>query len=563
MTRTLGAVLGLSHVSRVRFLLAATLGALTIVFGAGLMATAGYLISRSAERPPVLSLMVAIVAVQFFGLGRPLIRYLERLASHDVALRTLGRVRARFYARIEPLAPTQLDGYRRGDLLSRMVADVDAQQNLYLRALGPPLAALLAGAVCVGAATAFLPAAGLVLAAGLLAGGLFVPVLSGLLSTRADRRQAGTRGELAAELVDLLRGAPEVAAFGAQAARLARVRDADSSLVKLARRNALATGTGDGLALVVSGITVAGVLATAVDASIDGRLDRVLIALLALLALASFEAVTPLGAAARELSVTLAAGQRILEITDQEPDVCEPVAPTPAPRWPFAVALEEVRASYPQQPRAALELVSIRLEPGERIALVGPSGAGKTTVVNLLLRFLDPQRGRVTLAGRDLRDYRLEDVRSAIAVAGQESHLFSTSIRENVRLARTGANDWEIEQALRRARIWDWISALPKGLDTLVGEEGRELSGGQRQRIVLARALLSSAPVLVLDEPTAHLDPVTATELIRDVFSAARDQSVLLITHRGEGLELVDRVVELAAGVTVSGDSSLFARGSA
>ena len=204
------------------------------------------------------------------------------------------------------------------------------------------------------------------------------------------------------------------------------------------------------------------------------------------------------------------------------------------------MALEDVRARYAPGERAALDGVSLRLEPGCRVALVGPSGAGKTTVVNLLLRFLDPEAGRVTLAGRDLREYRQEDVRRAIAVAGQDSHLFSASIRENVCLARPGASDEDVEEALRRARLWPWVAALPDGLDTAVGEEGRELSGGQRQRLVLARALLADAPVLVLDEPTAHLDPATARALVDDVFAAAGDRSVLLITHRPEGLELVD-----------------------
>ena len=545
MTATLRAIVGLVPVSRRRLAAAAVLGALTVLFGVGLMATSGYLISRAAERPEILSLMVTIVAVQFFGVGRPVLRYLERLASHDIALRTLGRLRARFYARIEPLAPAELESYREGDLLSRMVADVDALQNLYLRGLEPPLVALLAGAVSVGVAALFLPAAGVVLAAGLLLGGLAVPGLAGLLGARAGRRQAAARGELSAELVELLRGAPELVAFGGEQAAVDRVRAADLTLVRLARRDALVAGVADGLELVVTGVTVAGVLAVAVNASGSGALDRVLIALLALLALASFEAVTPLAGAARELSATLAAGRRVLELTGEEPLVRDPVGPAPVPTWPFAVALEDVRTRYPGQPRCAIDGVSLGLEPGERVALLGPSGAGKTTVANLLLRFLDPECGRVTLAGRDLRNYRQEDVRRAISVAGQDSHLFSTSIRNNVRLARPHASDAEVQDALRRARIWDWISGLPDGLDTFVGEAGRELSGGQRQRIVLARALLADAPVLVLDEPTAHLDPKTAHELIEDVFSAAEDRTVLLITHRSEGLDLVDRVITL------------------
>jgi ABC-type multidrug transport system fused ATPase/permease subunit len=194
-----------------------------------------------------------------------------------------------------------------------------------------------------------------------------------------------------------------------------------------------------------------------------------------------------------------------------------------------------------------LDDVTLRLEPGKRVALLGPSGAGKTTIVNLLLRFLDPEDGRVTIAGRDLREYRQEDVRSTFAVAGQDSHLFSTSIRENVRLARPTADDAAVEGALRRARIWDWVSGLPDGCETQVGEEGRELSGGQRQRIAVARALLSEAPVLVLDEPTAHLDPATAETLMTDALAAAGERAVLLITHRPEGLDQVDEVHVLAA----------------
>ncbi|MBV8217864.1 MAG: thiol reductant ABC exporter subunit CydC [Solirubrobacterales bacterium] len=545
MTATLLALVRLVGVPRWRLALTATLGALTVVFGVGLMATSGYLISRAAEHPPILSLMVTIVAVQFFGIGRPVLRYLERLASHDMALRSLGALRARFYARIEPLAPAELASYRQGDLLSRMVADVDALQNLYLRGLLPPLVAVLAGAASIGAAAAFLPVAGLVLAAGLLAGGLAVPALAGGLGSRAARRQATARGLLSAELVELLRGAPELVAFGAERTALERVRAADRALVDLARRDALAAGAADGLGLAVMGATVAGVLAVAVTASASGALNRVLVATLALLAIAAFEAVTPLAATARDLSATLASGRRVLELVDVAPTVRDPSKPAPAPAWPFAVALENVRARYPGEPDPALDGVGLRLEPGERVALLGPSGAGKTTVVNLLLRFLDPERGRVTLGGRDARDLRQDDVRRTISVAGQDSHLFSASIRDNVRLARPDASDDEVQDVLRRAQIWDWVRELPNGLDTFVGEEGRELSGGQRQRLVLARALLAGAPILVLDEPTAHLDPETAGELVDDVFSAAGDRTVLLITHRTEGLGLVDRMVTL------------------
>jgi ATP-binding cassette, subfamily C, bacterial CydC len=542
---TLRRLLSLAGAAPSRVALAGVLGALTVAFGAGLLATAGYLITRAAEQPAILSLMTVIVAVRFFGVARPLSRYFERLASHDLALRVLGGVRVRVYERIEPLAPARLEGYSRGDLLSRMVADVDALQNLYLRGVGPPLVALLAGALCVGVTAAFLPPAALVLAVGLLACGIAVPALVARLGTRAAGRQAAARGELSSELVELLGAAPELVAYGGDGAALGRLRAADRALVRIGRRDALAAGVADGLGVLVAGLTVATVLALSVGAHAQGELDRVFIAMLALLALASFEAVQPLSAVARELPATLGAGRRILELIDREPAVVDPAVPAPAPSPPYPVALEDVRARYAPDEPLVLDGFSLRLEPGGRVALLGASGAGKTTVVNLLLRFLDPEQGRVTLGERDLRDYRQDDVRRAIAVAGQDSHLFSTSIRENVRLARPEASDAEIEHALRRARLWPWVRELPDGLDALVGEQGRQLSAGQRQRLVLARALLTDAPVRVLDEPTAHLDPTTAERLMEDVLSAAGERSVLLITHRPEGLGLVDEVVVL------------------
>jgi thiol reductant ABC exporter CydC subunit len=541
-------VFALGRAPRGRLGLAAGLAALTTLFGVGLMSTAGYLISKAAERPAILSLTVAIVGVRFFGLGRPIVRYLERLASHDLAFRVLGRVRVRVYERLEPLAPAELEGYRQGDLLSRVVADVDALQFLYLRGIVPALAALVAGCVSVAVLAALLPAAAVVLAAGLIAAGIGVPLVAGAIGRRAARGESAARGELSAELVELLAGAGELSVYGRGAEALDRTRAADRKLTRLTARAAFADGLADALRLLVTGAAVTGVLALAVAAHGHDGLDRVMIATLALFALASFEGVQPLAQAARELTSSLAAGGRLAELTEHAPSVRDPVSPAAFEPGFVPVVLENVRARYGPDEPAVLDGLSIRLDPGRRIALVGPSGAGKSTVVNLLLRFLDPEAGRVTIGDRDVRELRQEDVRRTIAVAGQDSHLFSTSIRENLRLARLDADDAAIEVALRRARIWDWVQSQPDGIDTLVGEQGRELSGGQRGRLVVARALLADAPLLVLDEPTAHLDPETAISLLDDVLDNAGSASVLLITHRRERLERMDEIVELTVG---------------
>jgi thiol reductant ABC exporter CydC subunit len=541
---TLGRLLALAGMPARRVGLSVLLGALAVGFGIALLATAGYLISRAAEHPPILSLTVTIVLVRFFGLARPIARYLERLASHDLALRALARIRARFYARIEPLAPAELGAFRRGDLLSRMVGDVDALQGLYLRGIGPPLVAVLTGAACVVATAIVLPEAAAILAIGLVVGGIAVPALAAYLGRAAGRRQAAARGDLSALLVELLRGAPELVVYGRERDMMARVREADAELARLGRRDSLTAGLAEALTVLVAGLTAAGVLAVAVSAHDAAALDRVLVATLALLALASFEAVASLPGTARELASLLASGRRILELTDRAPRIADPLRPAHPP-VSATVALESVTARYADEERPALSGVDLRLNPGRRVALVGPSGAGKTTVVNLLLRFLDPEEGRVTLAGRDLREYRQEDVRRTFALAGQEAHVFDSTIRENLRLARPAASDDELHDVLDRVRLAEWVAGLPEGIDTRVGEEGMELSGGQRQRVVLARALLADAPVLVLDEPTAHLDPATAEALMEDVLDAAEERTVLLITHRREGLARMDEVLAL------------------
>ena len=547
MTGTAARLARLGRVPASRVAWSLLLATLAVGFGVALLGTAGYLISRAAEQPPILSLTVTIVLVRFLGLARPVARYADRLASHDLALRALGRIRSRVYERIEPLAPGRLEAYRRGDLLARMVGDVDTLQGLYVRGLLPGVVALVVGAACILVAALILPAAAAILAGGLLLTGVPVPWLSARLARAVGRRQAVARGTLTAELVELLRGAPELVVYGQEEQTLARVRELDGALVRLGRRDALVAGFGDALTILVAGLTVTGVLAVAVSATAAGSLDPVLVATLALLALASFDAVTPLAPAARELSSTLASGRRVLEVLDRAPAVREPELPVPAPPRRAPVRLEGVTARYDPAEEPVLRDLDLELLPGRKVALVGPSGAGKTTVTRLLLRFLDPEYGRVTIGGRDVREYAQADVRRHFAIAGQESYLFDSTIRENLRLARPEATDAELWAVLLLARLDAWVASLPGGLDARVGEEGSRLSGGQRQRLTLARALLTDAPVLVLDEPTAHLDPETARAVMDDVLAAGEGRTVLLITHRPEGLERMDEVVALDA----------------
>ncbi|HEY7103757.1 MAG TPA: thiol reductant ABC exporter subunit CydC [Mycobacteriales bacterium] len=548
--RTLVRLVRLARPPVGRLLLSVLLGAAAVLAGVGLMTLAGYLISRCAEHPPVLSLTVVIVGVRAFGIARPVARYAERLVSHDLAFRVLARTRVTAVRQLAVRLPDRAGRDRDGDLLARLVGDIDATQNLFLRGLSPPLVALLSGAASVAAAALLLPSAGLVLAAGLLAGGVLVPALAAAAG-RSGRRRATVRAELTAELVELIGGAPELVVHGADRAALDRVERLDGELVRLGRRDAVAAGLVDGLALLVSGLTVAGVLAACVHAAGDGRLDRVLVAAVTLLAAAAFEAVVPLPVTALSLRATLESGRRLLEVADRPPAVRDPAVPAAVPAT-GPLELDGVSLRPDDSDGWGLRGAELSLAPGRHLALLGRSGSGKTTIAELLVRFLDPDGGRVRLAGADLPTLAQRDLRARVTLDRQDAYLFASTIRENVRLARPGADDAAVEAALRRAGLGDWVAGLPAGLDTPVGEDGAAVSGGERRRLALARAFLADTPVLVLDEPTAHLDRPTATALMTDLMSATDDRAVLLITHRSEEAALTDGVLRLQRGRIVA-----------
>ncbi|MFD0275766.1 thiol reductant ABC exporter subunit CydD [Kitasatospora sp. NPDC127111] len=540
---------------RPRLALSVLLGALALGSAVALMATSGYLISRASELPPVLHLMMAVTSVRAFGIGRSVFRYAERLVSHDAVLRTLGTLRAAVYRRLTVLAPAGLPAFRRGDLLSRLVADVDAIQDHHLRWRLPAAVATVVSLAAAVAMAAFLPAAGLVLGLGLLLAGAVVPALAARWSADAEQRQAPARGRLATAVVDTFTGTAELTVAGALPGRLAAVRSADAALTGLAARSAATTALGTGLIALLTGLTVAAAAAVGVQGVRDGALAPVCLAVVVLTPLAAFEAVTGMPLAVQARRRSRAAGARLAEVLDAPPVVAEPAAPAALPEQPLPVAVRGLAVRHPGQAVDALAGVDLDLAPGRRIAVVGPSGSGKTTLALALLRFLDGTAGSVTFAaGRpqavDSRELSGEDVRRVIGLCAQDAHVFDSSLRENLRLARPGAGEDELRAALAAARLLDWTETLPDGLDTMVGEHGARLSGGQRQRLALARALLADFPVLVLDEPAEHLDLPTADALTADLLAATAGRTTVLITHRLAGLDdaSVDEVLVLDGG---------------
>ncbi|HEY1621527.1 MAG TPA: thiol reductant ABC exporter subunit CydC [Streptosporangiaceae bacterium] len=540
--------MGLAGPERGRLAGAALAGAAATGCGVALLAVSGFLLARASQHPSIVAISVAVVAVRGLSVGRAVFRYLERLGTHDTAFRVLARVRVAIYRRLERLAPAGLGAFRSGDLLARLVSDVDATQDLFIRGLAPPLAAVLVGAAASAAMLAILaPAAG-VLAAGLIVAGVAVPWLCARTAALAARRTAPVRGELGAALTDALAGSSELIAFGAERAALDRVTAADAELTRLARRTAGASGLGTGFSSLLAGATLWAVLLLGVAATGGGTLGRVPLAVITLTALAAFEAVTVLPAAAIQLGQSRASAARIGAVLDAPDPVAEPAAPAPVPAGPVAIGLREISVRYRPDGPPALDGFDLDLRPGRRVVLLGPTGSGKSTVAAVLLRFADPSGGTATLNGAALGGYSGDDVRRVVRGLAQDAHVFDTTIRANLLIGAPQAGDAELAGALARVALDGWLATLPLGLDTPVGAHGAALSGGQRQRLALARALLSAPPVLVLDEPVAHLDPAGRRRLTTALLAPDTDRATLLITHDLAGLEHADEIIVLSDG---------------
>jgi len=524
------------------------LGALAAASGVALTATAGWLIAKAAEHPPVLTLMVAIVGVRTFGLARPALRYVERLLSHDAALRLLAERRAAVYDLLVPLVPGRLGrqgGPQRGDVLASIVDDVDSLLDRHLRVRAPLLTCALVAALATGFAAWVLPAAGVVTGVTLLVGATSAYGVSRWGVGRAEERFVAGRAAVSGAVVRVLQGAADLVMWQADRSAVTDVTTAGNEATAAATRSSGAIATARALAVAVSGVGVLLMAGVGGAALADGRVSGPMLALLLLLPLALTEVTVPLADAGAVRVRVAAADRRLAGLISLEPVVTDPEHPVPAGPEPD-VELHGVAAGWGE--RLAVQGLDLHLAPGSRVAVVGPSGSGKSTLAALLLRFLDPVAGRVDLAGVSMPSLRLDEVRGRVGLVDDDPHVFASTVLENVRLARPGASAQQVEAALRAVRLGPWVDQLPAGLDTMLGDGYTLVSGGERARLGMARAVLADLPVLVLDEPTAHLDAATAESVAADLLDSSSGRSVVWITHGTAGLDRVDRVLTLGEG---------------
>ena len=524
--------------------LAGLLGGLASLCAVALLGTAAWLIAQASEYPPVLTLTVAAVLVRTFALGRAFLRYAERLVGHDAAFRGLTELRVRVYERLERLAPVGLGRFTKGDLLNRLVLDVDAALDLPLRIVLPWAQATFVSVVTVAFLAWLLPGVGLLLGVVVVLALIVAPLIIGRTTRRAERLLAPRKAELASVVVTALHGCADLSANGRIIDTTTRAHAIDDSVTELSRRESFALGIGGGTATVLQGLAVCATLVIAIPAVVSGRIEPVWLAVVALLPLALIDVLATLPGSALAFQRLKGSADRIAGVMDSPDPVVDPVNPARLGTQPSDISLSDLSASWSTV--QVLSGISFDLVAGRRLAVVGPSGSGKSTLAACLMGFLSYQ-GSARLGDIEIRDVGGDDLREHISVLSQQAHIFDTTIAENIRLGRE-IEEQAIWLALEQAQLADWVRGLPKKLQTQVGTFGMSISGGEAQRLALARFLVQPRTIVVLDEPTEHLDSETAQDLERTMFDALAGFTTIVITHRLSSLHLADNVIVLRNG---------------
>ncbi len=526
------------------------LALITALANVGLLAVSGWFLASMAAAGIAgvsMNYFTPAGVIRFLAIVRTAGRYGERLVTHNATLKLLAELRVWFYRKLEPLAPAHLQHYHSGDLLSRIQADIDQLDNLYLKLLVPMLVALIAVPLILFIISRYDLDLALLALAGLLSVALLIPLWSGWRSQQPGQRQIECAAHLRSAQLDAVQGMRELLIYGAATRHQDHCQQLSDQLIQAQRQRDKIAASSDALSLLMVNLTVIASLWLLIPQVDSGSRPPAELAMLALLILASFEVVLPMPGALEQLSSTLAAARRLFSLADQPPARPEPTHPATLPAA-YDIEIRQLSFQYPGQQQLALNQLSLRINQGDNIALIGPSGSGKTTLTNLLLGFWRSDDGQIFLGGTDISQLDSDALRSQIAVVSQHPHLFAATLADNLRLARPDATDAMLDEACAQAGLLDFIQSLPDGYHSWLGETGQGLSGGQARRLAIAQALLKPAPILILDEPTEGLDPITEQAVINALQPLMAEKTVILISHRPAMLQAMDRIYLLAQG---------------
>ncbi|MBL4710924.1 MAG: thiol reductant ABC exporter subunit CydC [Gammaproteobacteria bacterium] len=523
------------------------LSLVTIVANVSLMALSGWFITSMAiagVTGAMMNYFTPAAGIRSFAIARTVSRYLERLVTHEATFRLLSELRHWFYLHLEPLAPAGLQKYHSGDLLSRIRADIDALENVYLRIVSPVIVALIASSLFIYFLSLYDYRLALVELVLLLIAGVFVPLVVNRLSILPAEKIVATSTALRSNVVDGVQGLGELLIYGAAEQQAQKVDLFSQQLLDEQKKMARYTGLSQAALSLCANVAMLSVVIICIPLVANADMPRPELVMIALFTLASFEAILALPLAFQSLPGTLAAARRIFAIVDAKPLVTEPKAASPQAER-CDIEFDNVSFRYDDASAYVLKNLSFKLAAGTRLAIVGSSGTGKSSIVSLLLRFWAPSSGAIRFGSHELDCYKGDDIRKYFSVVTQHSCFFNSTIKNNLLLANRKATQAQLEEVCRVAQIHDFIETLPEAYDTWVGEAGLKLSGGQLKRLTIARALLKDAPVLILDEPGEGLDKQTEEALLAAVFDYKKDASILLITHRKTGLDAMDDVLVL------------------
>jgi len=530
---------------RIFVFLAIFLGWTTTISWFALITTSAYLISAAALHPSVAELQVAIVGVRFFGLSRAVSRYFERLVSHTVTFKLLANIRVWFYDQLEPLAPAGLQKYRTGDLLSRILADVEVLQEFYVRVFGPTVVAITTSLSVFWFFGHWSIQFAFVLILFHILIGIVLPFSTRWISKNASKQIIQVRSNISVLAVDAVQGSSEIILFGQETAFHEKVVSTIREGIKAEKRINLIESLSSSIGLVGINLTAFVLLFLSVPIVNSGNLDGKILAVIILGAIASFEAIQPLSLAYQNLEKAIEAGKRIFEIIDKPPSVSSGTEQLPDFKQPL---IEIKHLDFTYSHKRVLHDITLNLPFGKKIAIVGLSGSGKTTLSNLIMRFWDFKEGEILINGKDIRSFEEESIRNLVAYVPQDAFIFNSTISENIRIGKPAATDPEIQEAARKANLDQFILSLPKRYQTIVGEGGAFLSGGERQRISIARAAVRNAPIYIFDEPFSNLDQATAKSVYHAITELVQDKSMLLISHQLTNLALMDEIILLRDG---------------